>query len=391
MGLQRLMPAICQFDQIIWLKGTIIKMWINKSLHAADGWQTELVHSEKWEAADDQSRHTPLSASVFEKVMANLAKYGDNCPQILSIDSYHDDVHYQCEIEIQLPGGVVIESDSHASFRGASGPETLAEASDEAAELVSDLVGYCAHVGFEKLTEKFDDARSGINKLFKQWSNNNDAHIHLVDLRIKTSQFLRDTLDTPILITISCLNNYLTPDDMYIEVSYPEAAVAEVMQMHAEMKSRTQAKARLERQGADGFIDLIAMNSLLLDDSAKARPESYIGILQKPHLHPDYKVECGRLYLEATDVHYDHLEWGDGYVYIYDLQIPSTLCESLPGKPITTLIEHPYLTSEIKIKDIAKLSYGPQPFIISFEQPYFCYCRKTGYFWAERESHELYR
>jgi len=345
-----------------------------------DPWH-KLLQSEKWDANDDQSKHTSLSAAVFKKVLADFSKYGENCPRILSIYSFDGGFHHECKIDIQLPGGVVMEVDSQYSGYNPI-PKTLAKASDEAAESVSDIVGYCAMIGFEKLKDRFDDARSALNKLFKQWSNDGDAHIALVDLRMRIEPYDLRTFDTPVQITISCLSENLVIEKMQIEAWYPESAVDELMEFHAEIKTRTRAKARLEMQGADGFIDLIAMNSLLLDGSAKARPESYIGILQKPDLHPDYKVECGRLYLEATDVHYDHLEWGDGYIYIYDLQIPSTLCESLPGKPITALIEHPFLTSEIKIKDITKFCYGPQPFIISFEQPCFFYSRKTGRFWT---------
>jgi hypothetical protein len=335
----------------------------------------------KWDATDDQSKHTPLSAAVFEKVMADFTKYGDNCPQILSIDSY-DDVHYQCEIEIQLPGGVVMEIDSRSSIRETSPPETLEVVSDEAAERVSDLVGNCAEIGFEKLNDKFDSARLGINKLFEQWSNDRDAHIDLVDLRLSSEPYWQNVFDTSVQITISCLSEALLPEKIRVKACCSEEAVAEVMQLHAEMKTRTHAKALLERQGADGFIDLIAMNSLLVTSSVKARPEDYLPKLREPDPHPDFKAECGRLYLEASDSYDARLNWYDGYIEIYDLEIPSTLRDSLLGKPITDLIEHPFLTPEIIIKDLRKLCFGEDYFRITFEQPCFFYSRKTGRFWT---------
>ncbi|MEH6791331.1 hypothetical protein [Parasphingorhabdus sp.] len=359
----------------------------------ADGWHRENIQSEKWDATDNQSKHTPVSAAVFEKVTAAFSVYGDNGPRILSIDSFDRDSHFECEIEIELPGGVILEVDSQSYMRPMPIPETLAEASDEAAELVSLFVSWCARFGFGKLTDKFDDLRSELNKLFEQWSNDGDAHIDLVDLRIKKEPYWQDSVDGPVQITISCLNEYLLGEDMDIEGWYPGEAVAAVRELHAEMKTRTQAKARLERHGADGFIDLIAMNSLLLDGSIKARPEDYLPILREPDLHPDYKVKCGRLYLEATDSSDARLKWHDGYIDIYDLEIPSTLRESLPGKAITALIEHPFLTSEIIIRDIRKMYDGKDYHRIEIEQPCFFYSRGTGRFWTAREldrSHELY-
>jgi|GEM_PF-5764606 len=296
-------------------------MRINMRRHTADGWHIEIIQSKKWDANDDQSKHTPVSAAVFKKIMADFTRYGENCPQILSINSFDLDFHYQCEIEIQLPGGVVMEVASQTSFGTPPVPETLAEASDEAAELVSDLVGYYAGFGFEKLTDKFDDARSGLNKLFEQWSNDGDAQIHLVDLRIRTDPHWQYTFDIPVQITINCLGEALFPADMHIDAWDPEGAVAELMEFHAEIKTRTQAKTRLETQGADGFIDLIAMNSLLLVGSIKARPEDYLPKLREPELHPDFEVKYGRFYLDATDVDDARITWQYDSVQLSDLEI----------------------------------------------------------------------
>lgn len=348
----------------------------------------------KWEAADGENTLIPEFAVVFRKVSAAFYKYfKNNIPKILSITSSKYEIKSSWVIEIQLPGGVIVDIDSHVEDSYNAGPIDLASASDDAADLVLGIAENCETRGFEKLTDEINDAKLALTTLFRQWSNNTDSHIHIVDLRIKTSEFLRDTLQTPIFLTISCLNDYLIPDEMNIEVWHPHNAVAEVIKFHAEIKTRLQAKARLKTQGADGFIDLIAMNSLLLGDHAMARPENYLGILQEPNLHADYKIKSGRLYLEATDMRYDRINWHDGYINLYDLHIPSTMCDNLPGKPITDLIEHPFLTSEVIIKGIERF-YGGKYYKIAFEQPYFCYCRKTGYFWAEREfdgSHKLYR
>jgi len=359
----------------------------------ADFWHAEIIHSEKWDANDDQSKHTPLSAAVFEKIMADFAQYGDNCPRILSIHSYERDFHFECKIDIQLLGGIVMEVDSQ--FTGNTPvPKTLAKASDEVAELVSDLVGNCAEIGFKELSDKFDNARSGINKLLEQWSNDGDAQIDLLDLRISSKPYWQPVFDTSVQITVSCLGEALLPEKMHVQACCPEEAVAEVMELHEEIKTRTEAKARLESHGADGFIDLTALNSLLVGGSVKARSEDYLPRLRDPDLHRDFGVKCGRLYLEATDSSDARVNWCDGYIDIFDGEIPSTMHDSLPGKPITDLIEHPFLTSEIIIKDLQKFWYGEDYLRITFEQPCFYYSRKTGRFWAVREpdgSHNLYR
>ena len=355
--------------------------WISLERQTADGWHSENIQSEKWDATDDQSKHTPVSAAVFEKVSAALSVYGDKGPRILLIDSFDYDDHFVYEMEIELPGGVIMEVSPVYTLSPVRIPEALAEASDKAAELVSEFVGHCAHLGFEELTDKFDDARSRLSIIFQQWSNDGDAHINLVDLRMRVEVYTQHSCVPTVLITISCLGESLFPEKMATLARDPDAAVAEVMTLHAEMKTRTQTKAHLESHGADGFIDLIAMNSLLVGDSVEARPEDYLGILVEPDLHWNFNVKCGRLYLEATDSYDPRIKWQDGYVDIYDLEIPSTICGSLPGKPITALIEHPFLTPEIIIKSISKMHDGKDYHRIEFEQPCFFYSHGTGRFW----------
>tara|TARA_R110002049_G_scaffold83454_1_gene212307 strand:+ start:829 stop:1188 length:360 start_codon:yes stop_codon:yes gene_type:complete len=108
----------------------------------ADGWHRENIQSETWDATDDQSKHTPLSAAVFEKVAAAFSVYGDNGPRILLIDSFDFDDHFTYSIEIELPGGVIMEIGSVCVISPMRIPETLAKAADQAAELVSEFVGY---------------------------------------------------------------------------------------------------------------------------------------------------------------------------------------------------------------------------------------------------------
>ena len=355
--------------------------WVSLERQTADGWHRENIQSETWDATDDQSKHTPLSAAVFEKVAAAFSVYGDNGPRILLIDSFDFDDHFTYSIEIELPGGVIMEIGSVCVISPMRIPETLTKAADQAAELVSEFVGYCAHLGFEELTNKIDDARSRLSKIFQQWSNDGDAHIDLVDLRMRAEVYTQHSCVTPVQITISCLGESLFPEKMATLARDPDAAVTEGIKLHGEMKTRTETKARLESHGADGFIDLIAMNSLLVGGSVKARPEDYLPKLREPDLHPDFKVKCGRLYLEATDCHDSRIKWHDGYFNLYDQDIPSTYCDSLPGKPITALIEHPFLTSEIIIKSISKMYDGKDYHRIEFEQPCLFYSRETGRFW----------
>ncbi len=153
----------------------------------------------KWEAADGENTLIPEFAVVFRKVSAAFYKYfKNNIPKILSITSSKYEINSSWIIEIQLPGGVIVDIDSHVEDSYNVGPIDLASASDDAADLVLGIAENCETRGFEKLTDEINDAKLALKTLFKQWSNNTDSHIHIVDLRIKTSEFLRDTLQTPI-------------------------------------------------------------------------------------------------------------------------------------------------------------------------------------------------
>lgn len=351
--------------------------------HTVVGPAKETISSKRWEATADPSTHTPVSAAVFSKVTADLSVYGDAGPQILSISSFDHDREYSCEIEIQLPGGVVMEVDYDTEDWHISTPATLVEASERIALLVSEFVGYANSHGFDRLMYEILDARAGLKKLFTQWSEDSDAHINLVDVRIPVDPWSRGLPFPPIQITIICLSEALLLEKMYIRAYYPHQAVDMLEDLYMEMKRRTQTKVTLGQKGADGIIDRIAMNALSPNGNLLAERDDYLLEVQEPYRLGNFRMKCGRMYLDATEQHNFRLEWCGDVIRIYDQMLPTTMCDSVCGKPITDLIMHPYLTSDIIIKKISYVDDPRADYIeIHIEQPRYFYCRGTGRYWV---------
>ena len=263
-------------------------------------------------------------------------------------------------------------------------PATLVEASETIATLVSNFVGCANSHGFERVMYEILAVRSGLKKLFTQWSENSDAHINLVDVRIPVDPWSRGLPFPPIQITIICLSEALLLEKMYVRAYYAHQAVDMFEDLYMEMKRRTQTKVSLEQEGADGIIDRIAMNALSSNGNLLAERDDYLLEVQEPYRLGNFRVKCGRMYLEATDQHDPCLECCGDVIKIYDQMLPATMYDSVCGKPITNLIMHPYLTSDIIIK---KMSHVPDPranyIEIHIEQPRYFYCRGTDRYWVE--------
>ena len=88
--------------------------------------------------------------------------------------------------------------------------------------------------------------------------------------------------------------------------------------------------------------------------------------------------------LDGMGLIFMHLkEYGEA-IKIYDQMLPATIYDSVCGKPITDLIMHPYLTSDIIIKNMSYVDDPRADYIeIHIEQPRYFYCRGTGRYWVE--------
>ncbi len=341
----------------------------------------KVLRLKHWSNTDDPNADMPISAAIFDKLDSALDTYGDDGPYILTISGFDDDFN-ESYIEIQLPGGIVMVVDFMRRVGRSASSHELITYSDSISKIVTTRVERCASVGFQNITWQFNEARVAINKLFAQWSLNNDAHVHLIDIRLKAHTCMEYTGDTPVEIIVNCLNEDLLPEEVKFETESPETVIETLMILYEDVPEKTQTKAKFGLEGADGTISLIALRSLLQDPNQTTPSQGYLPKLINIQEKVIYPIKCGHASLDTDSASVPHIRWLCDLLIISDTSLPSTISSSATGRPITDIISHPYLTSDILIEELTEFNEPDKRIEIVIQQPRFFYNRGTGRFWA---------
>lgn len=344
---------------------------------------TKTVSGYTWDGFTEIDEHTHVVAAVYEKVLTKLSKYSDSRISLISIIS--SGFCYQSgsniELELQFPNGLVMEVDCGLILLEKDGIPT-----NDIFEVGSDidfLLEECEYRDINQIANQFSAMRLQINKEFAKWSLDNDAHVDLIDFKMKLTSEWQEHFTPAVEMIVNCLDEALIPSKRVIEADNPEDALKEVMALHKEIKTRTKLKIKFGLEGADGTIDLITLRSLLNSDGSPMPVQGYLNSIKDPSRNTNLESHRGHLYLVRSFHDSVHIFFNYNYIRISDQSFPSIVCSNASGKPITDYITHRFLTSEVIIKTMTSVTeYGRQYIEIFVEQPKFYYCRGTGRFWA---------
>lgn len=325
---------------------------------------------------------TALSGAIFEGIEKELANCCTDRIKILSISSCPDDWH-NLFVTLELPGAVVMEidcdlSEDHDSEYGTEFDSNVAEV----VSLVSDFIsGPCRYHGFQKIAELFDNARRNARKEIAQWSEANDAHIQLIDMRLYMGAYWRHSVELPTRAEFSYLDESLRPSSERLYIFHPDEIVKELQKKYSQIQKRTAALQRFQHAGADGEIDLIAINALRANGSI----EPQLRQLQKynPRVLGYFNVDCGRIFHSGPIAGAAAMAVVGDRIRILEKQLPDTVLANMPGKPITDFIECPILSADMTIlRAHNDRGYNEGDFLeLTIEQPRLFYCRSAGSYW----------
>lgn len=185
---------------------------------------------------------------MYDKTTAGLSRYVNKRPRIIPITSQGHYGQYDCNVEIELWGGVLIDMEFAANHEDIPEVETLEGTSEQASRLVVDIIRSINTLGFDKIASELDCARAAVQELFAQWSEANECHVHLADVRLKFEEYWRHTLETSALMTIECPSDALVLGEIDIESYHPDELASEVSKLRKSLQTRTQTKINLQKE-----------------------------------------------------------------------------------------------------------------------------------------------
>lgn len=325
-----------------------------------------------------------LPKAIFDGIKNEIASRSKAHIEILSISSQSDDCQ-DGHVILELPGAVLMEINCDRSEE--SDFEYCHDFDSNVANLVS-LVSHfvvknCQFHSFEKVAQLFDDARKNAREEIAKWSEANDAHIHLTDMRLSMNAYWRHTVELPTSAEFSYLDDLLRPSSVTFNSVHPDGIIKELRSIYTQIKERTAALRYFQHAGADGEVDLIAINSLRLNGAV----EPQLRRLQNHNLRKvaNLSVNCGHIYYRGPNFGSPAMTVDGNRIRIFDTMVPETVLECMPRRPIVDFIQYPLFSSEITILEARNVRGWIEGDFLELivEQPRLLYCQFTGSYWEK--------
>ncbi len=332
-----------------------------------------------WYRHEGRSRASKLALEIIEYVDEHLRGF-EWRPRITSIGIRADcgDI-YDFEVELEFsPGAFVVVryGDCDDTERGGICTDSYA-----IGQAISCVFEDFRRRGINVLSAMLYDARHEALKTLSTWAGG-ATHAELVKPRLLRDEWCgREEYLSDLEFRV--LDDRLSPSELNVVADHPSLLNAELKTHRKLMDLRFARKAELARQGADGSIDQIAINAIAQRcDIADGIRWVANRTVETRHLDLYLYVRDGHIGCEGYDAQHSNFQWDGSSLTLWNCTLPEIAISQLAGQPITRLIEHPILSSDMIITEASSAKIGDRQAIqIDFDQPKRLFCKASGRSW----------
>lgn len=332
-----------------------------------------------WYRHEGRNKASKLALEIIEYVDEHLRGF-EWRPRITSIGIRADcgDI-YDFEVELEFsPGAFVVVryGDCDDTERGGICTDSYA-----IGQAISCVFEDFRRRGINVLSAMLYDARHEALKTLSTWAGG-ATHAELVKPRLLRDEWCgREEYLSDLEFRV--LDDKLRPSELNIVADHPSLLNAELKTHRKLMDLRFARKTELARQGADGSIDQIAINAIAqrCDIADGIRWVANRAIEER---HPDLHLyfRDGHIVCKGYDAQNSNFLWNGSSLKLWNCTLPEIAISQLAGQPITRLIEHPILSSDMIITEASSAKIGDRQAIqIDFDQPKRLFCKASGRSW----------
>lgn len=340
-----------------------------------------------WFPENGRSGAAQIALSVFDQVNREFANCEEPQPKVLSITLNDKDVRRTCEVEVELAKDVVIlvrygATDDDEEEVWHNDPEQ-----HDVAEIVYLVLYWTVALKPKELrglSARLRAARSRLEKALFDWSTLG-CPLELFDIRPIGTRLHYGGNRIEVMVRFWTLDNELQRGVAELEVNdFPELTGHRFEIEADKAGERQKTKSFLESHGAHGSIDQLAVNMIALHHDVGEVMRS--GNLNAYPASKDsiYLCEDGHVSCIGSSPSSPPVSWYDNVVHVEGITLPEATLVSLPGRPITNVVRHRVLSSNMIVTRAYVETDWPKPMlVIEFEQPRLLFCRHTGRVWEE--------
>ncbi|WP_294356001.1 hypothetical protein [uncultured Sphingomonas sp.] len=316
---------------------------------------------------------------IHGRIGASFRQRGERVPRMLGAATCETDADvYVYQIHFELAPGVVLRT-----FHGFT--EDIEEegfpfwmaplAADEAA---ASIISYL-NLGSENLSDTLHDLRLRARRILSRRADDGNSG-RLIDIQL-TAERRTKVSEPSVRVRLEGLDTQLRGKIDDIPVDDLDTFDDRVGRWSEDMAPRYAARRAFDVAGASGSIDMLTLAAV----STFADPQAWLRSLAgsgwpKHPLNVTVFAHDGAFRSHGHDPASD-LSWNRDTVRVC-VTLPAATLATCKGRPITDLIEHPMLSSEMTIIDVTNDVFMTESATsIRISQPRLLFCTGSGRTW----------
>lgn len=324
---------------------------------------------------------------VHEWIAISFRRHAADTPRVVAIaagESAYDDHHYETFFEL-APGVTAsatwdLSEDEKQELHLARW-DTINSDTAGAGAAAADVARHYLALGADHLADRLHDLRMQVRKQLATLTTLGGGP-RLISLRLTGGDWLHSD-EFKVILRLECLDRYLFPEVEELEIDDLGALEAELDHWARDAARSYGLRHALASEGATGTIDLLTLNAVAMFGDVRATLRALgRGMMPRTPSGIELFGDRGNLWSHGTDPA-SGLSWRASSLG-HPTVLPATLLAAYAGRPVTDLITHPMLSSDMTIVD-ATGDDRSGTLKVEFEQPRWLFCHQSGRAW-ERAS-----
>lgn len=342
-----------------------------------------------WRPEHGRDRASPHALTILDAIETDLAISPNTFPQVVSIRigaGRHD--KHDFEVEMAIVAGVAVAVRYQSVNEEGRDEDDLENEGGSVAFHAAYAAKSLKACGLAEVAEQFHNLRVSARKSLALWQIEG-AQAQLVDIRLVWTEYNYEGDSPPMEMRIRCLDDTLRPMIETLTLSHPYDAEADLARLRPRIENCFRARTALAQQGASGMIDQLSINAISRYGTVEAALRTIsagYGCLFLGDTMAFWTaglVQCNGYDGSSRS---SRLSWNRNSVTISGRSLPDTTLAALPGRPITDLVEHPILSSNMIITHVSN-TLDPGPSIrAELDQPRRLFCNVSGRVWDCEEA-----
>ena len=336
-----------------------------------------------WKPEDGIEAQSPFLKAVYALINGELRKSEDQGVRLVSIDTAFErnlDCS-ECIFTFELPLGLVMKIEYCAATAQEIFYDLVVTDVEWASDFVIDVLRTLRFDGCGKLTDAVHKQRTSVRKTFADWLSKHGISANLLETKLRWTEWERYTGARPHIVAVSSLDSDLQPACLDLELDLSFDPSTELDKLFSELSERHSAASYLTSRGANGSIDMLALRALEASGSVEAGLRNWACLAHGSDIYEGYERNLGHIWIDKTVFSKRETRFRHNSVTVYGMRLPESVLMNLVGKPVTDLLEHEYLSSEMIITCAENAEVSDDFFTIVFSQPVYYFCSLSGRFW----------